>query len=97
MTVINDETIDEAQRAAQDAADGTSGTGVGRNGIYEKQKGVIYDLLCAGPIEGLVGGLSGVYLNGTSLVDDSAESLSCLLYTSPSPRDQRGSRMPSSA
>ena len=25
------------------------------------------------------------------------QSLSCLLYTSPSPRDQRGSRMPSSA
>ena len=25
------------------------------------------------------------------------ESISCLLYTSPSPRDQRGSRMPSSA
>ena len=25
------------------------------------------------------------------------ESESCLLYTSPSPRDQRGSRMPSSA
>ena len=25
------------------------------------------------------------------------ESDSCLLYTSPSPRDQRGSRMPSSA
>ena len=25
------------------------------------------------------------------------ESLNCLLYTSPSPRDQRGSRMPSSA
>ena len=24
-------------------------------------------------------------------------STSCLLYTSPSPRDQRGSRMPSSA
>ena len=24
-------------------------------------------------------------------------SISCLLYTSPSPRDQRGSRMPSSA
>ena len=29
---------------------------------------------------------------------DNAESkVSCLLYTSPSPRDQRGSRMPSSA
>ena len=26
-----------------------------------------------------------------------ALSVSCLLYTSPSPRDQRGSRMPSSA
>ena len=26
-----------------------------------------------------------------------AEAYSCLLYTSPSPRDQRGSRMPSSA
>ena len=26
-----------------------------------------------------------------------AEDYSCLLYTSPSPRDQRGSRMPSSA
>ena len=25
------------------------------------------------------------------------ENLTCLLYTSPSPRDQRGSRMPSSA
>ena len=26
-----------------------------------------------------------------------ARDLTCLLYTSPSPRDQRGSRMPSSA
>ena len=26
-----------------------------------------------------------------------AQSFACLLYTSPSPRDQRGSRMPSSA
>ena len=28
---------------------------------------------------------------------DGAQSYNCLLYTSPSPRDQRGSRMPSSA
>ena len=28
---------------------------------------------------------------------DAAEPSACLLYTSPSPRDQRGSRMPSSA
>ena len=26
-----------------------------------------------------------------------AQNILCLLYTSPSPRDQRGSRMPSSA
>ena len=29
--------------------------------------------------------------------DDAVRSWACLLYTSPSPRDQRGSRMPSSA
>ena len=36
----------------------------------------------------------------TTVVDDSelpADGICCLLYTSPSPRDQRGSRMPSSA
>ena len=33
-----------------------------------------------------------------AVVDDSFGAFSvCLLYTSPSPRDQRGSRMPSSA
>ena len=31
------------------------------------------------------------------LVYDITDPKSCLLYTSPSPRDQRGSRMPSSA
>ena len=30
-------------------------------------------------------------------VDLSKHNINCLLYTSPSPRDQRGSRMPSSA
>ena len=41
---------------------------------------------------------------GSALDDELANQLngimlylSCLLYTSPSPRDQRGSRMPSSA
>ena len=29
--------------------------------------------------------------------DEISQTLGCLLYTSPSPRDQRGSRMPSSA
>ena len=31
------------------------------------------------------------------VVNDLGGSVDCLLYTSPSPRDQRGSRMPSSA
>ena len=31
------------------------------------------------------------------VVRGEGKSLCCLLYTSPSPRDQRGSRMPSSA
>ena len=31
------------------------------------------------------------------MMQESIEQLGCLLYTSPSPRDQRGSRMPSSA
>ena len=36
--------------------------------------------------------------NDREPVDESLEQLiNCLLYTSPSPRDQRGSRMPSSA
>ena len=32
-----------------------------------------------------------------SATDDVTITMACLLYTSPSPRDQRGSRMPSSA
>ena len=31
------------------------------------------------------------------LIRETADAMVCLLYTSPSPRDQRGSRMPSSA
>ena len=34
---------------------------------------------------------------GCAPVNTEAKSACCLLYTSPSPRDQRGSRMPSSA
>ena len=43
--------------------------------------------------------LSGSYDVGVSTVNinDPARLNTCLLYTSPSPRDQRGSRMPSSA
>ena len=34
---------------------------------------------------------------GLDLVEIAPNNKPCLLYTSPSPRDQRGSRMPSSA
>ena len=37
------------------------------------------------------------YQNGELTEIHMEEGFSCLLYTSPSPRDQRGSRMPSSA
>ena len=35
--------------------------------------------------------------NGVEVTELSTHLQGCLLYTSPSPRDQRGSRMPSSA
>ena len=35
--------------------------------------------------------------NVNKIVESPVESLNCLLYTSPSPRDKRQSRMPSSA
>ena len=35
--------------------------------------------------------------NPDQMIDFQTEYTNCLLYTSPSPRDQRGSRMPSSA
>ena len=38
----------------------------------------------------------GGYVSGPTLFSI-ADLCGCLLYTSPSPRDQRGSRMPSSA
>ena len=39
-----------------------------------------------------------IYFGGNAeSIANSAPELVCLLYTSPSPRDQRGSRMPSSA
>ena len=41
--------------------------------------------------------LSQTNANGNDLTKKSIDVWGCLLYTSPSPRDQRGSRMPSSA
>ena len=65
---------------------------------------IVQDLVCDGMGGYVVGSpafdptvatLGGVYfaLNSSSSIGDK----SCLLYTSPSPRDQRGSRIPSCA
>ena len=37
------------------------------------------------------------FVNAVAWIAESEDHHPCLLYTSPSPRDQRGSRMPSSA
>ena len=42
-------------------------------------------------------GLGTNFIANSAFSADGTADLSCLLYTSPSPRDQRGSRMPSSA
>ena len=49
----------------------------------------------AGCLEDLVDDIVGCMDNEAKNYDENATT--CLLYTSPSPRDQRGSRMPSSA
>ena len=46
---------------------------------------------------GTVSALSAFYPDAMDVNDPEQRRISCLLYTSPSPRDQRGSRMPSSA
>ena len=45
----------------------------------------------------VVGMAFEVYRNDSKVGDALVAKIRCLLYTSPSPRDQRGSRMPSSA
>ena len=62
------------------------------NGPPAQPGPVIHTLEVSQATNGNVGG-------ELSLSDEQVEALrnNCLLYTSPSPRDQRGSRMPSSA
>ena len=51
----------------------------------------IYEALCGMDPE------EQLHIDNAMRALDGTENKSCLLYTSPSPRDQRGSRMPSSA
>ena len=48
-------------------------------------------------IGGMIGHNNSKASGGTKTVCQTETRYTCLLYTSPSPRDQRGSRMPSSA
>ena len=61
----------------------------GKKAALTDEKGTTYSVLFVGMVTGMA-----LTKSGTSR---SASLSCCLLYTSPSPRDQRGSRMPSSA
>ena len=54
-----------------------------------------WDKCDEGERDALAAQLRSVNLDHVKKIFD--RSIACLLYTSPSPRDQRGSRMPSSA
>ena len=65
--------------------------------VFDRTQRAVIDLAAT-----LGGDLQGVSIQLGKALNDPVEGLSalrrsCLLYTSPSPRDQRGSRMPSSA
>ena len=58
--------------------------------------GIVTATTFSGPLTGAVTGNVIGDLTG-NVTGNITGNLTCLLYTSPSPRDQRGSRMPSSA
>ena len=53
--------------------------------------------LPAANLTGALPAISGANLTGIAVTESPVTSYTCLLYTSPSPRDKRQSRMPSSA
>ena len=69
--------------------------GEGTNNFFIEGNEISTSNLTIGPA-GITGG--SITLNGEVVtISNVGDSFTCLLYTSPSPRDQRGSRMPSSA
>ena len=55
---------------------------------------MVHEVYATGDMEDVAYFFGGTYLNLSKMA---AASAACLLYTSPSPRDKRQSRMPSSA
>ena len=83
--------LDEVSTSEQETVDGK-----------KKKKKPLPDFLTRSPV--LLPGVFDKRVGETDQADLKAEDpnesefdIACLLYTSPSPRDQRGSRMPSSA
>ena len=63
-----------------------------------KESNILNKLLVETYFPGTLYSIETISFRGeTKVIAVSSRVLSCLLYTSPSPRDQRGSRMPSSA
>ena len=69
-------------------------TGAGGSPMVRKAQQALKDLgIYSGSVDGAMGPKTAAAISDFQ----SQMELPCLLYTSPSPRDQRGSRMPSSA
>ena len=69
----------------------TSGCGFDKNSL----EATLYDVFTG--VFSLSSVIIGGELDGLWVAPANSDLVGCLLYTSPSPRDQRGSRMPSSA
>ena len=68
--------------------------------VNDKDVTVLFDSYAVNEAFDVLAGDPQKWMSGDqweTLTSSCAQFLDCLLYTSPSPRDQRGSRMPSSA
>ena len=84
--------IDDEDTLADKVLHGTKGSEVEPLGAGNLGTGLLNDIVTERLVERETDGLDGDVGRAGAL-----EERACLLYTSPSPRDQRGSRMPSSA
>ena len=64
---------------------------------FKKTEHIIQNHLTGISLEEVLSKNEAKALAGRAIIVKKLRPLACLLYTSPSPRDQRGSRMPSSA
>jgi len=72
----------------------------GRDLTFEEAKEAMGEIMSGGATDAQIGSfLTALRMKGETIDEISAfaSAMSCLLYTSPSPRDRTRSRMPSSA